>query len=137
MLFRHFCLTLFCMSLKVLPYINPFAFDGDANSGDSVQLMCHVAKGDLPIKVKWLFRNTTVNSAMGAVSTKIGDRTSVLSLSSVSAGNSGDYTCVASNSAGQFNHSAELNVNGIQLYRLISQISDFFQFYLILLFALL
>lgn len=108
-------LFIFVESLKkftVLPYVNPFTFDGEANSGDSVQLMCHVSKGDLPIIIKWLFNGQVITSQLGIISTKIGDRSNVLAVPSVGALNGGIYTCLASNAAGQFNHSTELFVNG-------------------------
>lgn len=98
--------------MTVLPYINPFAFDGEANSGESVQLTCHVSKGDLPLKLKWIFKEKPIFSNYGIVTTKIGDRSSFLTVSSVAAENSGVYTCLASNSAGTYNYSTELLVNG-------------------------
>lgn len=98
---------------SVLPYINPFSFDGDANSGDNVQLMCHVAKGDMPIKINWLFNGLEVKSPLGVVTQKLGDRSNFLSVPSVQAENNGSYTCMAMNSAGSFNHTAYLFVKGI------------------------
>lgn len=96
----------------VLPYINPFTFDGDANFGDSVQLACYVSKGDLPLKISWLFNGKPLFAHLGIVLIKVGDRSNLLSISSVVGDNNGNYTCVASNLAGQFNYSAELNVHG-------------------------
>lgn len=99
--------------ITVLPHINPFAFDGEANSGESVQLTCHVSKGDLPLKLKWFFKGKPIFSNYGIVTSKIGDRSSFLTVSSVAAENSGVYTCLASNAAGTYNYSTELLVNGI------------------------
>lgn len=83
-----------------------------SNSGDNVQLMCYVAKGDLPINIKWLFRSQPIFSHLGIVTTKVGERSNILSVSSVEAKNSGNYTCVATNNAGSYNSSAELYVQG-------------------------
>ena len=94
------------------PFITPFAFNGEANSGDSVQLTCHVSKGDLPIKIHWLHNNLKIHSNLGVLASKMGDRISLLTVSSVSAINSGIYSCIATNFAGVFNQSAELFVNG-------------------------
>lgn len=97
----------------VLPHINPFTFDGEANSGDSVQLTCHVAKGDLPLQIKWLFKDQPIFAHLGIITSKFGDRSSFLTVPSVTADNSGNYTCVATNNAGQFNYTAQLYVYGI------------------------
>lgn len=96
----------------MIPYINPFSFDGDANFGDNVQLMCHVSKGDLPIQINWLFRNIKIFSHLSVQTTKMGERSSFLTISSVRAENSGVYTCIASNDAGSNNYSTSLNVYG-------------------------
>lgn len=96
----------------VLPHINPFSFDGDANSGDSVQLSCHVAKGDLPLTIKWLFKDQPIFAHLGILTSKFGDRSNFLTIPSVTAENSGNYSCVATNRAGQYNYSTELNVHG-------------------------
>lgn len=105
--------------LSVLPYINPFSFDGDANSGDNVQLMCHVAKGDMPMKISWLFNGKEVQSMLGVVMQKLGDRSSFMTVPSVKAENMGSYTCLATNAAGIYNHTAQLFVNGRLLLLLV------------------
>lgn len=115
---------------SVLPYINPFSFDGDANSGDNVQLMCHVAKGDMPIKINWLFNGRKVKSPLGVVTQKLGDRSNFLSVPSVQAENNGSYTCMAMNSAGSFNHTAYLFVKGICYRKKHLIITLFVVFYL-------
>lgn len=96
----------------VAPYITPFFFEGDANSGDSIQLNCYVSKGDTPLSVSWSFHGKELSSHLGIMTTKIGDRTSLLTISSVMASHSGEYTCSALNAAGATNHTAVLHVNG-------------------------
>lgn len=100
------------LSHSVLPYIIPFSFDGEANSGDNVQLTCHVSKGDRPLQLSWNFHGRELSSHMGLATTKIGDSISVLVIASVAAGHSGNYTCTARNPAGMANHTATLQVNG-------------------------
>lgn len=97
----------------VLPHINPFSFDEEANFGDSVQLTCHVAKGDLPLKINWMFNGKPLFAHLAIVTTKVGDRLNLLTVPSVTGDNGGKYTCVATNLAGQSNHSTTLYVNGI------------------------
>lgn len=100
----------------VLPHINPFSFENDANFGDSVQLICHVAKGDLPLKIKWLFNNQPIFSHLGIVTTKLGERSNFMSVPSVTDKNGGEYTCLASNDVGSSNYSTHLNVFGTFVY---------------------
>lgn len=96
----------------VLPHIHPFEFEEEANSGDSVQLTCHASKGDLPLTIKWLHNGRPMFSHLGVLTNKIGDRISLLTISSVKDQNSGEYTCVAENQAGHVNYTARLYVNG-------------------------
>lgn len=103
-------------ALPVLPYINPFAFDGDANFGDSVQLTCHVARGDLPLHIDWLFNGIGIGKHLGVTTSKIGVRTSFLSVGAAQAANTGLYTCQAVNEAGRFDYSAALNVHGMNVW---------------------
>lgn len=95
-----------------MPFINPFSFDGDANFGDSVQLSCHVAKGDLPLKITWLFNDKPIFGHSGILTSKFGDRSNFLTIPSVTGDNGGSYTCIADNAAGNLNFSTILNVNG-------------------------
>lgn len=111
----------FTLSL-VVPHINPFQFDGSVNFGDSVQLTCHVAKGDLPLTIKWLFNDKPIFAHLGITTSKLGDRSSFLMVPSVTAENSGNYTCVAANSAANHSYTATLNVQGMQDGALSNQI---------------
>lgn len=97
---------------SVLPHINPFAFEEEANSGDSVQLTCHASKGDLPLTIRWLHNARPIFSHLGVLTNKIGDRISLLTIPSVSDKHSGDYQCVVDNKAGRVNYTARLYVNG-------------------------
>lgn len=103
----------FCFGHNVvLPHITPFFFESDVNHGDSVQVSCHVTKGDLPLKIKWLFNNKPIFAHLNIVTSKFGDRSSLLTVPAVTADNDGNYTCVASNDAGHSNYTAVLNVLG-------------------------
>lgn len=94
------------------PYISPFEFDGPANAGDTVQLTCHVLKGDKPLHIAWHFHGEALSTHMGISTMMIGHRANFLSISSVAAGHRGIYTCLARNDAGVANYSAELKVFG-------------------------
>ncbi|KAI8422223.1 hypothetical protein MSG28_006118 [Choristoneura fumiferana] len=99
------------VNVHVLPHIVPFEADESVFAGETVQLNCHVSKGDLPLDIKWHFygyENTT--SQLGIMTTKMTSRTSFLSIAAATASHSGNYTCVATNNAGSTNHTTVLNV---------------------------
>ena len=98
--------------VSVLPYIHPFAFEEEANSGDSVQVTCHASKGDLPLTIKWLHNGRPMFAHLGALTSKIGDRISLLTIPSVKDVNAGDYTCSVENRGGKVNYTSRLYVNG-------------------------
>jgi hypothetical protein len=96
----------------VLPHIIPFDVEEEVNTGDSVQLNCHVSKGDKPLKITWNFHGEELSSHMGITTTKVGDRSSILTIISVMAAHSGNYTCTAQNVAGTASYTAMIHVNG-------------------------
>lgn len=75
-------------------------------------LTCTVSKGDIPIKIFWILNGKDVNSYEGISVIRTNKRISQLSIDSASAEHSGEYVCVAENSAGKTSHSAALHVNG-------------------------
>lgn len=97
----------------VLPHITPFEFEGEANTDDSVQLTCYVSKGDAPMTISWTLNGNKILQHSGISMVPIGERTSLLIISSVQAEHAGQYTCTAANRAGQVTHNATLLVNGI------------------------
>uniref|UniRef100_A0A1A9WR27 Ig-like domain-containing protein n=1 Tax=Glossina brevipalpis TaxID=37001 RepID=A0A1A9WR27_9MUSC len=99
------------LKVNVPPLIHPFSFDSEANEGDSVQLTCHISKGDLPLKIRWMHNELPLFSHLGVLTSKIGDRINLLTIESVKAINSGNYSCVAGNKAGQSSYTTELLIN--------------------------
>ena len=102
----------------VAPAIAAFSFGQEPlNAGDFVVIQCSTTKGDLPLSLRWYFQHRPLHSPLqpaGLTVNQIGDRVSVLQISSVTAAHNGDYTCTAENPAGISNFTATLNVNGIQ-----------------------
>lgn len=94
------------------PIISPFDFDEAVFYGESIQVMCHIPKGDMPLKITWSFRNQPLNKHDAVKITKLGDRSSVLAIPSATEKHSGNYTCTASNIVASTNHTAILNVQG-------------------------
>lgn len=111
---KCYCVVVVVWS-AVLPHITPFSFDDEANFGDSVQLTCHVTKGDKPLDITWKFSGGNLSSQVGVTTTRVGDRTSLLTISSVMAEHNGNYSCVSTNAAGSVHHTAAIQVNGISI----------------------
>lgn len=93
----------------------PFEIEEDINVGDSIQMNCHVSKGDQPVKVLWTFNGQNLTSRMALSTQEIGKRTSLLTISDVKEAHSGNYTCVAKNAAGVVNHTVVVHVKGTKL----------------------
>lgn len=102
------------MIFIVVPNILPFDVDQALFSGESVQMMCHISKGDIPLEVYWEFNGQTLSRELGTF-TKVGERSSVLMLPSVTGAHSGNYTCIAKNRAGVAFYSTILKITGTQL----------------------
>ena len=98
--------------LLVLPHITPFEFENELNTGDNVQLNCHVSKGDTPLNITWTLNGKPIGPSSGITTLPIGTRTNLLNINSVDREHSGTYTCTASNKGGQAAHSATLFING-------------------------
>ena len=82
------------------------------NEGQFAQVVCIVTKGDEPLTITWALHGQTVTSEAGLSTTKLGTRTSMLTIQSVGYRHSGEYTCTASNLAGSRSQSVVLKVNG-------------------------
>lgn len=90
----------------------PFDVDQALFSGESVQMMCHSSKGDTPLEVYWEFNGKRLSKELGTFS-KVGDRSSVLVLPSVTGAHTGNYTCIAKNRAGVASYTTILKIIGI------------------------
>lgn len=109
------------VSLTAKPVIMPFIIPPENYEGVSIQLLCTLLSGDNPITIYWLKDGISMgtDSVQGATISGVGPRTSMLVIPSVGKQHSGQYTCVASNPAGQANHSVTLTVLGISSHRFL------------------
>ena len=100
----------------VPPVILPFRFTEESymNEGNMAQVNCIVPEGDTPLQITWAFHglDTSPKSQSGVSTMKLGQKSSVLMIDSVTSEHSGNYTCTARNSAGVNNYTAELIVTG-------------------------
>ncbi|XP_025202789.1 Down syndrome cell adhesion molecule-like protein Dscam2 isoform X40 [Melanaphis sacchari] len=99
------------VQVMVLPKIIPFSFgDGPVNSGESIQVVCSVSKGDRPMSITWSFYGEALSSDMGVTTQMLGDATNFLSIPSAGPSNQGNYTCIAKNNAGFDTYTSQLVV---------------------------
>lgn len=76
-------------------------------------ITCAVIKGDSPLGIEIMFEGNPIEpNKPGLLLTDSGKRAKQLMIESVEAKHAGEYTCVASNSAGSTSRSAVLAVNG-------------------------
>ncbi|XP_068973097.1 cell adhesion molecule Dscam1 isoform X24 [Bombus flavifrons] len=101
------------VQVMVTPHIGPFSIsDGPANSGDMVSATCSIMKGDFPVEIVWKFNDRVIGFNDPDITiTRINKHMSALSIESVAARHAGEYTCVATNRAGNVSHSTTLAVN--------------------------
>lgn len=96
----------------------PFEIEESIYYGESVQMTCHASKGDRPISITWTFEGNELSSHNMQIKTmKMAERTSFLSIPSVTGAHSGNYTCIARNRAGEDRYSTTLHVKGIHSYK--------------------
>ena len=84
------------------------------DEGTYVQIICTVIKGDEPLSISWSLHGDVISSDPSIITTALGTRSSILTISQVGYRHSGDYACRATNQAGSSFHSATLRVNGNQ-----------------------
>lgn len=96
--------------LPELPQVDQFHFNANGvNGGQAVRVMCMVSSGDLPIDIYWLKDGQPL---LRSIYHKIDEYTLILSLRQTTIGDSGNYTCVASNAAGVASRWSILKVKG-------------------------
>jgi len=74
--------------------------------------VCGVSRGDAPLKLIWLKDGEPLPDLLGANVTMLDQYSSLLSIPSLSATHSGEYTCVAKNPAAEIKYTALLQVKG-------------------------
>ncbi|XP_034252481.1 Down syndrome cell adhesion molecule-like protein Dscam2 [Thrips palmi] len=102
------------LQVNVPPRIAPFYFEEGLAEGMRTQVMCTASQGDPPVSLSWVKDNKPLDASSG-VSTGIQVKdfaaySSVLTIHSVAASHSGNYSCVVANSAGRAEYTATLSV---------------------------
>lgn len=84
-----------------------------------VTLSCTISDGDLPLNMFWTINRHPVTAESNVLVSKLGKRSSVLTIESVQAHHAGNYTCHAENLAGSTSYSTELKVIGLSAINII------------------
>lgn len=103
----------FYLYIPVPPIIEPFSFQDGLAEGMRTRTVCGVSRGDAPLTLQWLKDGEPLPLLLGANITFLDQYSSLLSIPSLSASHSGDYTCVANNPAAEIKFTATLQVKGI------------------------
>lgn len=97
-----------------MPVIVPFPLnEKPAHMDQFLSMTCAVSDGDLPLNIFWTFNNQPITSDIDVSISKLGKRTSVLTIDSVNGHHMGQYTCHGRNEAGSTSYSTELKVIGV------------------------
>ena len=95
------------------PELMPFSVEAPLSVGRSATLVCNAFRGDPPLTLVWSRNGRPVEAGTAGVRVvDAGFRTSVLTIEAVTAGDSGEYTCTATNEVGEASHTARLTVKG-------------------------
>jgi hypothetical protein len=117
-------LHLALLHIAVPPEITPFTFPKLAE-GARVQVACTVHQGDFPLNLTWLKNWAPLPSHIRI--TPFDTYSSIVTMNSVKRGDSGNYTCVASNSARVTTHTAYLAISGNSPHPFPSQLNGMFK----------
>lgn len=111
--------------------------DEPAHMDQYITLSCTISDGDLPLNMYWTFNNHPITPESDVFISKIGKRSSVLTIENVKGHHAGNYSCHAQNSAGSAIYATELKVIGGSAERELSRtfslvliFSVFFSFFL-------
>jgi hypothetical protein len=98
--------------LPVPPIIEPFSFQDGLAEGMRTRTVCGVSRGDPPLSLRWLKDGEPLPISLAVNISSLDQYSSLLSIPSLFASHSGDYTCVATNPANEVKYTASLQVKG-------------------------
>jgi Immunoglobulin domain len=100
--------------------VSPFYFDA-ATEGMRTQVMCTTSQGDQPFVFSWLKDGAALHgSGAGLEVNQFSSFSSIVTIDSVRAEHSGNYTCQVHNAAATVEHTAPLSVTGTVSLTLLS-----------------
>lgn len=111
----------------VPPQINHFSFGEESiPEGETASVQCVVQKGDLPIEIIWSHNGYLLDDQFGVNIAQMSPRISFLNIDSVKAKHRGNFTCQATNQAGQDKYTSELHIDGISMLRVTVNVCYYF-----------
>ncbi|XP_076361674.1 cell adhesion molecule Dscam1-like isoform X2 [Tachypleus tridentatus] len=99
------------ISVLVRPVIQSFSLPTSIRFGQRFNLMCVVTKGDPPVNISWLKNGQKLADFPNIKEVRVTDFSSTLVFDSVRPEYHGDYTCLASNSAGTSSQTATMIIH--------------------------
>lgn len=103
----------FARLVSVPPKIQPLqSMTNLLREGMRAPISCQILEGDLPITFKWLRNGKPLPLGGGTQTRRIDEFSVSLVIEKVNSRHSGNYTCVASNVAGEESFTVPLTVNG-------------------------
>lgn len=94
------------------PILHPLLIPSDLGLGDSLDIMCSLKRGRLPVQFDWTIDGKKA-SDITSIRINTSERKSDLIIQSIHPEHIGNYTCKASNSEGFVKMNTELKVEGI------------------------
>ncbi|XP_023225215.1 Down syndrome cell adhesion molecule-like protein Dscam2 [Centruroides sculpturatus] len=109
-------LMITCALTKEIPKLQPFSFPPIVHINSRTSAICSVEKGEIPLSFRWLKDGKNVD-AYKNIEIESHSKFSVIVIDPVDTTNSGNYTCIASNSAGSDSLSVLLHVEAPPVWR--------------------
>nr|XP_042899052.1 Down syndrome cell adhesion molecule-like protein 1 homolog [Parasteatoda tepidariorum] len=95
-----------------IPVLHPLHFPPELILGDSLDMVCSLKRGKIPITFEWKLNNKKISDIFGVV-INTSERKSSFSIQKIQYEHIGNYSCKAYNDDGFDEVSAELKVEGI------------------------
>ena len=98
-------------------------------SGSRARVICGLTRGDLPVLFQWLKDGQPLLPEIDVQITNLDAFSSLLTIASLADRHSGNYTCMATNPAGQDHYTTALTVKGTLTAPQINVLHDCFVAY--------
>ncbi|XP_022257357.1 titin-like [Limulus polyphemus] len=97
------------------PILHPIHVPQDVELNGTVQVLCHLKKGSLPVEFSWSKDGRPLLTGAEIQTTSLNERASLLVIRHVTTDDVGNYTCRAENLAGSASTTASVIIRGIFL----------------------
>ncbi|CAG2162952.1 unnamed protein product, partial [Oppiella nova] len=97
--------------VHIKPVIEAFAFPTSLREGQRSSILCTVSSGDMPITLQWFKDNVPISQHKGVRVNEVVDYSSTLLFESLTLDHKGNYTCIATNTAGTVSHTTSMVIH--------------------------